>query len=818
MNAFIHYLAELMRGLFRKPGFALAVVLILALGIGANTATLSLLYRYFYAALPCPDAQQLVRVQFSNHYWGTLNSLSLPVYRAIRSQAPAVQYAAVYNWSGFNLAMGSRSLRVGGIVSSASLFSTLGVAPLMGRVFPASSEQPGAEPVIVLSWQMWNDLLHRDSQVIGRTLRFDNRIYTVIGVMPRNFWFPSRKAMFWAPLTLSEADFAPKQIGDFDYNVITRLKPGADISQLAAQANALFAKEASAAAANGEQIKAGEFRAQPIPWRDWLVGQFHQSLLLMQLATALLILLAWFNLANLFLNRALARRGELVLRRVLGADSRRLFGQLLTESLGLCAIGTVAGLLVGRLLVVLLERSGLVNGVNVASGNGWGLPLAVACGLGIVSALVFATVGFYGTRHQDLSLALREGDARASHSRGERRTRSALIVLQVALACALCGMVLLLARSLLNLNGVNLGFQPQHALTLELNLPAGQYPPPQSGVALTALRAKLTALLGISAASISSHVPFDNSQDDYGIFPYPWNHHTSAQLFTALADGGYFRALGMPLLAGRTFSDADRNAGAGVAVIDTLAAKQLFGTTQVLGRQFTIGNVARPDSLFTVIGIVGPVHRFDVGQAPTEGSVYLDRGQVLNADNTAWANQQHWIVSVRSLLPPDHILPLIRDAAGNILPGIPVYGVQTLDQRVAHQLAQRRGLALLVGFFSLSALLLAAVGLYAVQNYSVSQRTREFGIRAAIGADRSRLLRLVLSEAGRLLIIGLIMGLAGMAAMAEVFAPVLYGVSPTDPAIMLIVAGVIIVALMLAAWLPAWRASRIAAAQALRQE
>lgn len=818
MHAFTQHAAGLGRIFGRKPGFALTVVLILALGIGANTATLSLLYRYFYAPLPYPDAQRLVRVQFSNHYWGTLNSLSLPVYRAIRTQAPAVQDAAVYNWSGFNLAMGSRSLRVGGIVSSASLFSTLGVAPLMGRVFSASSEQPDAEPVVVLSYGMWDELLHRDPQVIGSTLRLDNRVYTVIGVMPESFWFPSRKAMFWAPLTLSEADFAPKQIGDFDYNVITHLKTGADISQLAAQANALFAKEASSAAADGEQIKAGEFRARPFSWRDWLVGQFHQSLLLMQLATGLLILLAWFNLANLFVTRALARRGELVLRRVLGADSRRLFGQLLTESLGLCAIGTVAGLLVGRLLVVLLERSGFVNGVNVASGNGWGLPLAVACGLGIVSALVFATVGFYGTRHQDLSLALREGDARASHSRGERRTRSALIVLQVAFACALCGMGLLLARSLLNLNGVNLGFHPQHALTLELNLPASQYPPPQSGVALTALRAKLTALPGISAASISSHVPFDNSQDDYGIFPYPWNHHTSAQLFTTLADGGYFRALGMPLLTGRTFSDADRNSGAGVAVIDTLAAKQLFGTTQVLGRQFTIGNVARPDSLFTVIGMVNPVHRERVGKSPGEGSVYLDRSQVLNFVNPLWANQQHWIVSARSLLPPDRILPLIRDAAGNILPGIPVYGVQTMDQRVAQQLAQRRGLALLVGFFSLSALLLAAVGLYAVQNYAVSQRTREFGIRAAIGADRSKLLRMVLSEAGQVLVMGVVLGLGGMVAMAEAFASTLYGISPMDPATMLIVLGVLAAALLLAAWLPAWRASRVPPAVALRQE
>lgn len=818
MNSIFHWISGTTRTLARRPGFTLAVVLILTLGIGANIATLGLIYRYFYAPLPYQNAQQLVRLQYTNHYWGILNSLSLPVYQIVRTEAPAVQDTAVYNWSDFNLELGARSSRVSGIVSSASLFTTLGVTPLMGRVFNESSEQSGAEPVVVLSYDMWRNLLHGDPDVVGKTLPLNGRIYTVIGVMPKDFWFPSRHAMFWAPLTLTAADYAPRQIGNFNYNVLVRLKSGTNLAQFTAQANALFAKEVVAAVAVGENIHVGEFQAQPLSWRDWLVGDFHQSLLLMQLATGLLILLAWFNLANLFVARALARRGELVLRRVLGAGTKRLLAQLLGESLVLCAVGTVLGLLFGHLLMTLLDYSGWAAGSSSAPAQSWLPSVGFAVVLGLLSALVFSLAGFYFARRQDLSQALREGDAHASHGRSERRLRAVLMVLQVALACSLCGMSLLLARSLLNLNAVNLGFEPQHTITFQLNLPANQYTPEQAAATLSSLQAKLSSQPGITSASIASHVPFDDSQDDYSIFPYPWDHHTSAQLFTTLADGSYFHTLGLSLLAGRTFSDADRTQTGHVAVIDTLAAQKLFGTVNALGRQFTNGQSDHSQVVYTVVGIVNPVQRFDMGQALTEGSIYLDRNQVFVGPDSPWDGQERWFVAVRTPLPTGRILSQIRDAAATILPGIPIYNVQSMDQRLADHLAKRRGLAMLVAFFSLSALLLAAVGLYAVQSYSVRQRTREFGIRAALGADRPRLLRLVLSEAGRLLIIGLILGLAGMVAMAEAFASALYGVNPVDTASMLIVFGVLTVALLAAAWIPAWRASRAAPALALRQE
>lgn len=811
-----------LRSLIRKPGFALAVIVILALGIGANTATLSLLYRYFYARMPYSIPHQLVAVQFLIPKEGTSNAVSVPAFGGLRTQAPALESAALFrNGQGLNLQLGQKTLRIEGIACTASLFATLGVSPLLGQVFSNTSENPDAAPEIVLSYSMWRELLNRDPHIIGRTLHLNGRLYTVIGVMPQGFWFPSRTALFWIPLTLTPQDYDLNHLGFVDYNMIGRLTPGASVHQLSVQANAVLQQLTARVPSSEDRayFRHNPWQISALSWRTGLVGQYHQSLILMQLATALLILLAWFNLANLFITRALTRRGELVLRRVLGVSTHRLFTDLLLESLTLCLVGTAAGLLLGRLLVALLQHSGLLSGSSIVPVQGWWISIAAACALGVVSSLVFATASFYCVRHEDLSQALREGDARASYGMSERRVRTGLVVVQVALACGLSGMGLMLARSMHNLNSVDLGFKAQQALTFAVDLPSNEYPSKHLVSALSELRDKLSGIPGVSSATVTSHVPFDHSVDDYDVFPSPWNQHTYTDAFTTIVDGAYFRTLGVPLLAGRTFTDLDNPQGEGMAVIDTLAAQQLFGTTQVLGREFSFhgANNTHPGSLFKVIGVVDNIHYSSVAQRPDIGSVYVDRNQVLGFDNTWWSQNQ-WMVAVRTPLPISRVLPLIRNAEEAILPGIPIYDIRTLKQRVDSHMAYRQGLAVLVAFFSLSALLLAAVGLYAVQNYTVRQRTREFGTRAALGADRSRLLRLVITEAGRLLVIGLILGLAGMVIIGRIFASALYGVSPLDPLTALIVLGVLAVTLFLAAWLPAWRASRVAPAVALRHE
>ncbi|MDE2345312.1 MAG: ABC transporter permease [Gammaproteobacteria bacterium] len=809
------------RSLIRKPGFALTVILILALGIGANTATLSLLYRYFYAPMPYARPGQLVELEFLIPGLGASNAVSVPAYQAFHTRASSLQDGALFeDGKGLNLLLGNQTLRVQGIACTASLFSTLGASPLLGRVFTQASENPDSAPEIILSYQMWTELLARDPHIIGRTLQLNGRLYTVVGVMPKSFWFPTRTSLFWVPLPLTQKDYTIQYLGKIDYNMIGRLANGADRHQLYIQTNALMQQLIARVPKNDRAFwEKNPWRTASQVWRSAVVGNYSQSLVLMQLATGLLILLAWFNLANLFVTRALARRGELVLRRILGVSGQRLFYDLLAESLVLCLVGALAGLFLGHLLLLLLQQSGLLAGsTGVPLQNGW-ISAAIACLFGLLSSLVFAAAGFYFVRHEDLSQALRDSDARASHGRGERRVRAVLVVLQVALACGLTGMGFMLARSLFNLNSVNLGFRPQQVLTFQVDLPANSYTHKHMVSSLSELHQAIGGITGVSAVTIASHLPFDNSEDVYNVFPHPWDQRTYNGGYTTIVDGDYFRALGMSLLAGRSFTPQDTSHQQSVAVIDTLAAQRLFGTTQVLGRELSYHGPdnTQPDSLFKVIGVVDNMRRAEVSKHPQIGSIYVDRKQVLGFDNTWWSQNQ-WRVAIRTPLSATRLLPQVRETLASVLPGIPIYRVRTLKQSVADSLIYMRGLAVLVAFFSVSALLLAAVGLYAVQSYAVRQRTREFGTRAALGADRPRLLRLVLSEAGRLLTIGLVLGLAGMAVIGEIFSSILYGVNPLDPLTLLAISMVLALALLLAAWMPAWRASRVPPAVALRQE
>jgi putative ABC transport system permease protein len=816
-------MSRLIRPARRNPRFTLVVVAILALGIGANTATLSLLYGYLLAPLPYPHAGRLVNVYFTAAGFPGNLGMSYPTYFDLRARTAAMADAGMYQPESLNLVVGGRAEHARGAAISASLFTTLGVRPLLGRTFGPEANRPGAARAVVLSYRLWSQMLDRNPRVLGRAVVLNGAAYTVVGVMPPAFQFPNSATELWLPKDISAFEHDPGNLTAWNDTMIARLAPGATAAQLTTQSQAVLQREIAQFPdpAAVPLFRKDGMRLRVTPLRSAVLGNLRERLILAQLATGMLFLLVWLNLANLFVTRALQRRGELTVRRVLGAETRVLFRQLLAESLVPCLAGGLAGLLLGKALIRVLLGSGFGDATLAFPLRDWGIAAGLALLLALLSALAFSLAGLHFVRRQDLGQALREADAHSAGGLRERRARAALAIVQLALASALIGGGAMLARSLVNLDAVKLGFQPQHVLTFQVRLPptAAGKAPPDLVMRLAALHRALAQIPGVAAATVASDVPFDGQTGGNAAFPYPFDRKHTPNVYPVVADAGYFATFDIHLLAGRTFAPQDAVSRAASAVIDAQAARQLFGTTHVVGREFTFddANDARPGLLFRIVGIVAHGRRAHVAGEDTTGVVYVDRRETVDPERPGWSwAAPSWYVAVRTPLDRAAILSAVRQAVGRILPGVPVYDVRGMTERLAGKLAPRRSLTALVSMFALGALLVAAVGLYAVQSYAISQRRPEFGVRAALGADGRRLRVMVLREVLVLLAVGLAVGLSGVVALGHVLSSFLYHVHPADPASLILVLVVLSGTAVLAGWLPAQRAGRVNPVEALR--
>ncbi len=810
--------------LARNPRFSATVIVVLALGIGINVATLGLLYRYYISPLPYPQGGRVMSVYFTANQ-PIPKAMSIPTWERLKKGAPALANSGLYRNHGYNLVLGSRRSRLNGIEATVSVFSTLAVRPALGRVFGSQSNKPGAQPVAVLSYRLWQRLFDGKVSAIGKTLHLNGKLYTVIGVMPKGFNFPTRQTALWTPYTMTSGAQDADMLTGFHFRMVGRLARGVSMKTFLVQANTVLQREIAnfpypQSIPHFKQIHLA-IHAQG--WRSSRIGHLQRSLVLVFCATALLMLLVWFNLSNLFLTRSFSRRSELTMRRILGASTGTLVFGLARENFILSLVGAGLGVVFGHFLLGLFAGSTIAVGASAVGSASWPALVVIATILALVSTAVFTLMGVSFLRGNDLSAALGDAGAHASPGRGAKRLRVSLIAGQIALACAIAGTGLLLGRSLLNLNAVHLGFKPDHVITFKLSFPQSQYQYPDTKViaSLDRLRSSLKHSAGIKSVTLASQVPFDSRASGYvvGVNPRPVDPSIHPVVFPTATDAGYFRTLGMPLLAGRNFRPTDRHNGTGVAIIDTLAATRLFGTDKnVVGRKFSFNctNCTTLGLFFRVIGVVPTVRRANLGSALATGNIYVDFDQVTGKDSHWTWGFLDWYLAVRSPLPTAAVVSEVKGVARRVIPGIPLYDVQTMNQRLAASLASNRLLTVLVLLFAIGALVLAAIGLYAVQAYAVAQRAREFAIRAALGADRSRLLALVLGETVRLLVIGLVIGLAGLAGIGVAFASAFYGIGAVDPTSMAITAVVLVVAALAASWFPAWRASRVAPDKALR--
>jgi len=807
MDGFLLDLRYAFRSLRQSPGFALATVLTLALGIGANTLLFSVISFVLLRPAPFVSPDRLVLITERQTVLSEL-SVAYPNFTDWRAQADKhfTHFAATRRDS-FSLAGNGEPEQLKARMVSADLFPALGVAPAAGRSFRLEEDVPGGPRTAMISWELWQRRFGGDRGLLGRSIDLSGKPYEVIGVLPPGFRL-FRVADLYVPIGLWKDAF-PERGSHPGISVVGRLRPGVTREQ----ANAALDAVAGRLEKDYPQSNTGS-RVKVKPLGDALIGDARTPLLVLWGAVAFVLLIAGANVANLLLARASARQQEIAVRLAMGASRVRLVRQLLTEAAVLALLGGTVGVLLAVWGMGLLRP--LVPATIPRAGDLRidGVALAFTLGLSLVAAALFGLFPALRASSIDLHSFLKEG--RTLVGRGRGRLRNGLVVAEVALALVLLIGAGLLVRSFARLTRVQPGFDPTHVLTLSMTLPPSRY---GTGDALVRfaneLRERAGALPGVVAAAVTNGLPMG---DVIGQSVWPEGRPRSgpevrdeaAQYSTT---PGYLEAMRIPLLAGRFFTDAD---GDKVCVVDEAFARKLFPGQDAVGQRLTDEENNIPGKGPEIIGVAGHVQQSSLdGKGPYQIGFYapyssLARGSPLFAATIT--------LVVRSKGNPQKLEPELRNVLRSIDPQQPVSAVQTMEEAVSQSLGDRRFSLSLLGAFAGLALALALVGIYGVMSYSVAQRTREIGIRMALGAAHGRVLRLVVGQGLRLAGLGLAIGIGCALALSGVLRTLLFGVTATDPVTYAAVAAALGAVALGACWLPARRAARVDPAIALRAE
>ncbi len=810
----LHDLRFALRLLRRSPGFAAVAVLVLALGIGANTAIFSLVYAVLLQPPPFPHPGRLVELYETEQAPGNY-PLSGPDFPDWKAQSRLFAGMALLDYPrSYNLGGLGQPQRVLGEPVEDNYFRLLGVPAERGRMFAAGESRPGHDHVVVLAHSLWQSRFGGDPAAIGRTITLNREAYTIIGVAPPSFHLQSHLGL-WTALNLDPK--ALGQRGDHSYGALGRLKPGVTLAQARQELSAIAARLARQYPASNASTGARVF-----PLRDRLVGASRASLLTLMAVVGLVLLIACANLANLLLARALGRQKEMSIRLALGARRGHIVRQLLTESVLLSLLGALLGAALAAVAVraaVALPAFPLprfnpiqVNGAVLA----FTIALAVACGLlfGLAPALRLSRPRL----NHELS------GAGALAGGGRRRWLSdGLIIAEVALSLLLLAAAGLFLQSFARLRSRPLGLNPNHLLTAAVTLPAASYPS-SSAVApfQRTLLARVQAIPGVQAAALSSELPLEGGSNGYVSLPGESGVRHSLVEWTYISPS-YFAALQIPLLAGRGYTPAEAQAWDRAAalldaptppppatlnslslpvVVNQALARHFFPNQSPLGRRFRQGD---DGPWMTVIGVVRDVPIFGLDAAPMAQAYF---------PTTALVNSVH--LELRSALPQAALAASLRRVLAGLDATLPLYNLRTMDQ-VADQSVSSQALQQgLVAAFALLALLLAAAGLYGVMSYLVVARTREIGVRMALGASRAAVMRLVVGRGIALAATGIVLGTLAALAAGQLIASQLYQVRPGNPLTLLAAAAVLLAASFAACYLPARRAASVNPIAALR--
>ena len=800
--------------LWKEKAFTITALLTLALCIGANTAIFTVLHAVILNPLPFPEPQRLVALY--NIYPGVMftahGSNAVPDYFDRRQMTDIFDSVALTKGSGFDMGAEGSPVRIDGEAVTPSYFHVLRVSAALGRTFTEDEAVFQKDKFAILSYGLWKDVYARDPNILGKDIRLSGAPYRIVGVMPERFADPRSEARIWVPLT-----FEPRQTTDDarhsnSWDMVARLMPGVTLQRAQQRIDAWNKHQIERSGRVRKLLEDARFGTVVVGLKDELVQDIKPTLYLLQAAVVFVLLIGCVNVANLMLVRSNIRMKELAIRFSLGAGRLRLGGQLLVESVTLAVLGGLFGIATGFGGVRLLSYLGtkdLPRGAGIQMDS---QVLAFSALLAILTGLVFGSVPVYHLFRRDLNQVFRSNERTGTTERRALWTRSALVVCQVSLAFVLLIGSGLLTLSFWRLLSVNPGFQPEHVQTAEFALPRSRYrEDAQARNLISGLLASIRAIPGVARAGATSLLPFSGNGNNsvvtiVGYNPAPgelppvpaWSH----------VDSGYFQTMAIPILQGRGLTEGDGAGAPKVVVIDQFLARKYWPKGNPLGAQVRTG-IDSTDPVYTIVGVVARVKVGDLAEQNPIGHVYFDYRQDVPRNmhlvvKTAGEDAQVTAAIRRELLRAD--------------PELPLFDVKTMPERVSRSMRERRAAMVICLVFAGLALTLSAIGIYGVLAYTVTQRTREFGIRVALGATARDVVGMVIVQGVKLAAIGLAIGVAGAFALTRLMTGLLFDVKPTDPAVFALVAGALMAVAFVASLIPSVRAIRIRPAIALRYE
>jgi putative ABC transport system permease protein len=809
------------RMLLKNPGITSIVILALALGIGANTAIFSVVDTVLLRPLPYEQSERLV---FLNETSKTMDeiSVSYPNFTDWRNQNTVFEKIGVYNRSSYNLTgVGEAELIVTGQVS-ADLFAALRVNPAQGRWFTNDEDKPGGSPVVVLSYPLWQRRFGGQAGILNQQLTLNNKSYTVIGIMPEGFQFPSRVEM-WVPVGQLSGEASWQQRGNHPglYGV-GRLKPGVSFAQAKADMDkigaALEKQYNDSNAGNGVGLR---------PLIEIFVGDIRRALWVLFAAVAFVLLIACANIANLLLARAQSRQKEMAIRSAMGAGRWRIARQLLTESVLLALIGGSLGLVIaqwGIKFILYISPDAIPRAKEIALD--WRV-LVFTIGISFVTGILFGLVPALQAGVVDVHETLKETGRGTS---GKHWLRSSLVVVEVATTLVLLIGAGLMIRSFYRLQKVNPGFAYEQLTSFTVSLPEKKYKTPeQLDQFYRRLLENLRSLPGVEATAAASGLPLGNNgwQTSFVIDGRPRPPRDQTPLMEAcLVTPEYFRAMSIPLKSGRYFDGHDDrswlagkdlsklnemerdNAALNSIIIDEEFARRYWPNEAAVGKRIAMGSEEHPNYL-TVMGVVGRVKMDGLSQDSNRVQGYFPFAQIPNSDMT---------IVLKASGDPNQLVAAARQQVKGIDPDQPIHSVRTMDEIRAESVAPERLNLTLLSIFAGIALVLAVVGIYGVMSYSVTQRTHEIGIRMAIGAQPRDVFRMVIGQGMMLALIGVGIGLIGAFGLTRLMTTMLFGVEPTDPATFAAISVLLTGVALVACYIPGRRATKVDPMISLRYE